>query len=66
MKRLERKGAIGEQHHQWQDQHSILLKELHIKRWQYPPVQRPGTGSSLEAQARYRLLEEALKQQESV
>jgi hypothetical protein len=60
MKRLERKGAIGDQH----QCHDILLKELQIKPWQFPGVQRPGTGNDLDAQARYRLLEEALKQQD--
>ena len=59
MQRLERQGAIADQR-QWRDQHSILLKELHIKPWQFPGVQRPGTGNDLEAQARYRLLEAAL------
>ena len=63
MQRLERQGAIADQR-QWRDQQSILLKELQIKPWQFPGVQRPGTGNDLEAQARYRLLEVALKQQE--
>jgi hypothetical protein len=63
MQKLERKDQDSPE---WHDQQSILLRELHIKPWQFPGVQRPGTGNDLEAQARYRLLEEALKQQESV
>ena len=58
MQKLERKGQAGLP--EWHDQHSILLRELHIKPWQFPGVQRPGTGIDLAAQARYRLLEEAL------
>jgi hypothetical protein len=65
MKRLERKGAIADQR-QWRDQRSILFGELQLKPWQFPGIQRPGTGTDLEAQARYRLLETALKQQEPV
>jgi len=61
MQRLERRGSIADQR-QWRDQQSVLLKELQIKPWQFPGVQRPGTGNDLEAQARYRLLEEALRQ----
>jgi hypothetical protein len=64
MQKLERKGQAESP--AFNDQHCILRKELHIKPWQFPGVQRPGTGNDLEAQARYRLLEEALKQQESV
>ena len=57
MQKLERKG------HDWRNEHDILLRELGIKPWQFPAVQRPGTGTNMEAQARYRLLEEALKQE---
>ena len=64
IQKLERKGQAESP--EYNDQHSILRQELHIKPWQFPGVQRPGTGNDLEAQARYRLLEEALKQQEPV
>ncbi len=63
MQELERKGHIGDE---WDDQHFLLRQALGIKPWQFPGVERPGTGTDLEAQARYRLLEEALKQQEPV
>jgi hypothetical protein len=46
---------------QWWNQHHILLRELQCKPWEWPCVQRPGTGNHLEAQARYRFLEAALR-----
>jgi hypothetical protein len=46
---------------QWWEQHSVLRKELQTKPWQWPCVERPGAGSDLEAQARYRELEAALE-----
>lgn len=64
IQKLERKGQAESP--EWTDQHSILRQELQIKPWQFPGVQRPGTGNDRAAQARYRLLQEALKQQEPV
>jgi hypothetical protein len=63
MKRLERHGSIADQQ-AWKDARSILADELKIKPWDFPGVQKPGTGNDLEGQARYRLLEAALQQQE--
>lgn len=58
IQKLERKGQAESP--EWEDQHRILRKELHIKPWQFPGVQRPGTGNDMEAQARYQELEAAL------